>query len=98
MPQKSNKQVSIAKSPYFVYMLRCSDATLYTGIARDLQKRVLEHNTSIKGAKYTTSRRPVCLVYSELCEDRSNALKREIVLKKMTKSAKEQLIAKKITI
>lgn len=82
-------------SPYYVYILRCSDTTLYTGIARDLEKRVLEHNSSTKGAKYTASRRPVSLVYSELCEDRSSALKREIGIKKMSKSAKEQLLIAK---
>lgn len=79
-------------SPYFVYMLRCSDKTLYTGIAIELDKRVNEHNTSPKGAKYTKSRRPVVLVYSEIAENKSIALKREIAIKKMTKEQKESLV------
>lgn len=78
--------------PYFVYILRCSDGTLYTGIAIDLKKRINEHNTSLKGAKYTQSRRPVLLVYSEAAENKSIAMKREIAIKKMTKEKKELLV------
>ena len=78
--------------PYFVYILRCSDNTLYTGITTDLEKRTHEHNHSSKGAKYTRARRPVKMVYSEACMDRSSALKREIVIKKMSRSEKEELI------
>ena len=79
--------------PYFVYILRCSDNTLYTGIARDLDKRLHEHNHSPAGAKYTRSRRPVVLAYSELCEDKSTALKRELAVKKLSRSEKLSLIA-----
>ncbi|HEX5624048.1 MAG TPA: GIY-YIG nuclease family protein [Sulfuricurvum sp.] len=78
--------------PYWVYMLRCCDGTLYTGITIDLERRLHEHNTSNKGAKYTKAKRPVTLVYHESCETKSTALKREIVLKKMTKLQKEALI------
>jgi len=77
---------------YHVYMLRCNDMSLYTGIAINLDKRVEEHNSSAKGAKYTRARRPVILVYSETCEDKSAALKREAAIKKMRKSQKESLI------
>lgn len=77
---------------YCVYMLRCSDETLYTGIARDVNKRLHEHNTSPKGAKYTKIRRPVTLVYSESCEDKSTALKREYAIKKLTRVQKEMLL------
>lgn len=77
---------------YCVYMLLCSDKTLYTGIAFDLQKRLLEHNNSPKGAKYTRGRRPLTLVYSEKCEDKSSALKREHAIKKLTRMQKEKLI------
>ncbi|MBA3026085.1 MAG: GIY-YIG nuclease family protein [Sulfurimonas sp.] len=73
-------------------MLRCSDETLYTGIARDVNKRLHEHNTSPKGAKYTKIRRPVTLVYSESCEDKSTALKREYAIKKLTRVQKEMLL------
>lgn len=78
--------------PYFVYILHCADGTLYTGITTDLQKRLNEHNHSSKGAKYTRSRRPVTLAYSEPCKDRSEATKREIAIKKMSRQEKKRLI------
>jgi len=84
--------VSAEVKSYCVYMLRCSDETLYTGIARDVNKRLHEHNTSPKGAKYTKIRRPVTLVYSESCEDKSTALKREYAIKKLTRVQKEMLL------
>jgi len=80
-------------SLYTIYILRCNDGTLYTGITNDLNKRLLEHNTSPKGAKYTYSRRPVGLVYQEPSSGRSAALKREIVIKKMSRIQKKILIA-----
>jgi len=79
---------------YYVYVLQCADDTLYTGIAKDLKRRVKEHNESEKGAKYTRARRPVTLVYSEEFADRSTASKREYeIKKKMTRKQKLQLIA-----
>jgi len=81
---------------YYVYMVRCADDTLYTGIAKELQRRVDEHNSSDKGAKYTRTRRPVRLVYSERHPDRSSASKREYAIKKkMSKAQKRTLIATK---
>ena len=78
---------------YYVYMLECADGTLYTGIATDLERRVEEHNSSAKGAKYTRARRPVTLVYSERYEDRSSASKREYAIKKkMRREEKLQLV------
>ena len=77
---------------YFVYIIKCSDNTLYTGIATDIQRRVNEHNTSEKGAKYTKSRRPVHLLYSEVSEDRSSASKRESEIKKLSRAKKLELI------
>ncbi|MFA6197175.1 MAG: GIY-YIG nuclease family protein [Sulfurimonas sp.] len=77
---------------YFVYILKCSDGTLYTGIAKDVNKRVNEHNTSDKGAKYTKMRRPVELLYTEKSEDRSSASKRECVIKKLSREKKLSLI------
>ncbi len=75
-------------------MLRCFDETLYTGITTDLPRRVDEHNSSTKGAKYTRSRRPVTLVYSEQYPDRSLASIREYeIKKKMTRTMKLKLIA-----
>ncbi|MFZ5375614.1 MAG: GIY-YIG nuclease family protein [Campylobacterota bacterium] len=79
-------------SPYFVYILRCGDGTLYTGITRNVEKRLAEHNDSPKGAKYTRSRRPLTLVYREPCRDKSCALKREKAIKKMTRPQKEALL------
>jgi putative endonuclease len=76
---------------FFVYMVRCSDGSLYTGFARDPQQRVRVHNAG-KGAKYTRSRLPVSLVYVESCESLSAALKRECQLKPWTRARKEALI------
>ncbi|MDD3592061.1 GIY-YIG nuclease family protein [Sulfurovum sp.] len=77
---------------YFIYILECADDTLYTGIATDLNRRLTEHNSSEKGAKYTRSRRPVRLVYSETFPDRSSASRREYEIKKLSRAKKLQLI------
>ena len=77
---------------YFVYILECSDKTLYTGIATDLERRLDEHNNSDKGAKYTKIRRPLTLVYSEESENRSSASKREYEIKKLSREKKLELI------
>lgn len=79
---------------YFVYILECSDRTLYTGITKDIAKRLDEHNNSDKGAKYTKARRPVKLLYKEPSENRSTASKREYAIKKLTRVKKLQLIEK----
>ncbi|MCK4975219.1 MAG: GIY-YIG nuclease family protein [Sulfurimonas sp.] len=73
-------------------MLKCSDDTLYTGITTDLDRRVEEHNTSPKGAKYTRIRRPVELIYSESTEDKSSASKRELEIKKLSRIQKLELV------
>jgi len=74
-------------------MVKCSDNTLYTGIATELERRIEEHNGSDKGAKYTRVRRPVSLVYSEEYPDRSSASKREYeIKKKMSRVEKLNLI------
>lgn len=81
---------------YFVYMLECADGTLYTGIATDIERRIDEHNHSPKGAKYTRTRRPVKLVYTEKYSDRSTASKREYeIKKKMSRKEKLALVIKK---
>ncbi len=79
---------------YFVYILECSDKSLYTGITTDVTKRLEEHNSSQKGAKYTKARRPVKLVYKEASSDRSSASKREYAIKKLSRLKKLQLISK----
>ncbi|MCD6288072.1 MAG: GIY-YIG nuclease family protein [Candidatus Hydrogenedentes bacterium] len=78
------------ENPYYVYMLRCADDTIYTGITTDLERRVRVHNDG-KGAKYTRTRTPVELVYSEPFESKSEALKREWQIKKLSRSEKLQM-------
>jgi len=80
-------------SKHFVYMLKCNDGSYYMGYATDAHRRLREHNGELanKGAKYTRGRRPVKLVYFEACESRSDALKRENALRKLTRLQKEQL-------
>lgn len=77
---------------YYLYILKCADKTLYTGITTDLNRRLMEHNTSKKGAKYTYARRPVEIVYSKRFKNRSNASKEEARIKKLTKAEKLAMI------
>ena len=78
-------------------MVRCADGTLYTGYAGDPARREQVHNSG-RGARYTASRRPVILVYSERCRSRSHALRREHELKGWTRANKEALIAGAIVV
>jgi len=81
----------------YVYILKCNDGSLYTGYTNNLEKRLKVHNEG-KGAKYTKARLPVELVYSEKYETKSEAMRREIEIKKMKKSEKiEKLILHKIS-
>lgn len=79
---------------YYLYILECSDLSLYTGITVDLDRRVLEHNTAKNGAKYTKARRPVRLVYSKQFRNRSLASKAEIKIKKLSRLQKQELVAR----
>lgn len=79
---------------YWVYILRCKDNTLYTGSTDDVDRRAAAHNSG-KGAKYTRGRTPVTVVYREECPDKSAALKREVALKKLTRTQKEELLRQK---
>ncbi len=81
-----------ASLDWFVYLLECADGTFYTGITTDLDRRVAEHNTSNKGAKYTRGRRPVRCVYSVTAKNRSEASKAEIKIKKLSRDQKLALI------
>ena len=74
-----------------VYILKCSDGSLYTGISNSLSERIVTHNSG-KGAKYTKSRLPVTLVYEEHTHDKSRSLRREIEIKKLTRSKKIEII------
>ena len=76
-----------AAAQWVCYILRCADETLYTGITNDIEKRVNAHNDG-NAAKYTRSRIPVELVYLELCANRSEASKRELTIKKLSRSEK----------
>lgn len=77
---------------YSLYIVECKDGTLYTGITIDLKRRVSEHNSSERGAKYTRARRPVKLVYSKKFSDRSSALKAESQIKKLSRQDKLTII------
>ncbi|MCA9359355.1 GIY-YIG nuclease family protein [Candidatus Kaiserbacteria bacterium] len=90
---------SSKKSEHYVYILKCADETLYTGYTTDLEKRLQEHNgegetisARSAGARYTSGRRPVVMVYSESYSSRSEAMSREFAIKKLTKKEKEILI------
>lgn len=78
---------------YFVYILECSDGTLYTGISVDIERRIQEHNTSPLGAKYTKGRLPVKLIYSKAFLNRSLASKEEARIKKLSHDQKLALIS-----
>lgn len=77
---------------YYVYIVECKDGSFYTGTAADLTARLAKHNTG-KGAKYTRSRSPVELKYYEQLESRSEALRREYALRKLTREEKIRLIS-----
>jgi predicted GIY-YIG superfamily endonuclease len=77
---------------WHVYVVRCADRTLYTGVAKDLAARMIAHNAG-RASKYTRSRLPVELVYRETVATRSAALKRELAIKRLPAEAKRELIA-----
>ncbi|WP_173505988.1 GIY-YIG nuclease family protein [Marinobacterium sp. xm-d-579] len=80
-------------SHWFVYVVRCSDKTLYTGVSTDPARRLRQHNGElVGGAKYTRARRPVELIWHEQHADRSSAIQREYAIKRMTLQQKNQLI------
>lgn len=81
--------------PHYTYILECNDHTLYIGYTNNLEKRVTDHNTSKRGARYTKPRRPVQLRYFEAYKTLSEALKREAALKKWTRGQKLALISQK---
>jgi putative endonuclease len=77
---------------YYLYILECVDATLYTGITTDLDRRIEEHNTSNRAAKYTRSRRPVRLIYSKRFRTRSKASQEEARIKKFSREQKLRFV------
>ncbi len=81
---------------WFVYIVRCADDSLYTGITKNVVRRIQEHNNDDSlGAKYTKARRPVVLVHQEMCMSRSAATKREIEIKKLSRKDKNILLDQK---
>ena len=83
------------ESSWYLYILRCGDGTLYTGITTDVEKRLAAHQAG-KGAKYTRGRGPMELVYREVCATHSDALKRELEVKKLPRQEKEKMLFKKL--
>ena len=82
---------------FTVYIIKCSDDTLYTGYTSDLEKRLEEHNESKKGAKYTRSRRPVTLIYTEHFRKKESAMRREAQIKKLSRKDKKKLFKELLT-
>ena len=81
------------KSPWYMYVVRCADGSLYTGISKDLKRRINEHNYSTsRGAKYTRSRRPVELIYSKEYDSHSQAASAEYKFKKLRRAEKLRII------
>lgn len=85
------KDVTRVESTWYLYILRCGDGSLYTGITTDVGKRLEAHRAG-KGAKYTRGRTPLELVYRETCGSHSDALRRELAVKKLTRDQKERMI------
>lgn len=81
---------------YYVYIVLCNDNTLYTGITTDVQRRVIEHNSSDRGARYTRIRQPVILQYSQPFKNRSLASKEEARIKKLSRTEKLLLIKESV--
>ena len=78
--------------PWFLYVVECRDGSLYTGVTKDLERRLAEHNAG-SASRYTRTRLPVALRYHERCADRTAALVRECAVKALSREAKEALIA-----
>jgi putative endonuclease len=79
---------------WFVYILKCSDGSLYTGISNDVQARLKQHNSG-KGSKYIRAKRPAVLVYTLEFETKSQALRREAEIKRLSRDQKIELVGKK---
>ena len=90
-PAKKRSKKTVA---WLLYILKCSDNTLYTGITNDLPRRLAQHNNGT-ASRYTRSRLPVKVVYSEPCSNRSCALKKELAVKRLSRKEKEKYIEKR---
>ena len=86
--------IEVSEKKWIIYLLECGDKTLYCGITNNIDNRLKQHRGEIHGgAKYTRSRGPIKLVYSEKTKTRSEAQKREIIIKRMSKEEKLKLIS-----
>ena len=85
------KKTRLGSGSWVVYILECRDRTLYTGISRDLKRRLEEHRKG-RASRYTRGRSPVRLIYQEYCDDRSAALKREAAIKSLSRAGKMSLV------
>lgn len=83
----------VKAAAYSVYMLRCADGSLYTGIATDVSRRLQEHQSSSRGAKYLRGRGPLMLEFQQVVGDRADASKVEYLLKNLAKADKEELVS-----
>jgi putative endonuclease len=91
-----NGHLPRSERPWYVYLVHCADDSYYTGITQDLLRRVQQHNGELPGgAKYTASRRPVALVFSLQCSDKSHALTREHHMKRQSHAAKLKLASRR---
>ena len=92
MPKKDRKpRARSSGEKWFVYIVRCADGSLYTGITKDVNRRCQQHNAGT-ASRYTRSRRPVKLIYQEVHPDQSSALKREAAIKAMNRRGKLTMI------
>jgi putative endonuclease len=85
-------EVDLDKTSWHLYVLLCADGSYYTGTTTDIKRRLKEHNTSRRGAKYTKTRRPVEIIYTEKFPSRSSAQKAEYRFKQLTRKQKEKVI------
>jgi len=91
-PLAEPEPAAVASKPWFVYLVRAANGSLYCGISDDPHKRFAKHQSG-KGARFFLSSPAVALVYTEVCRDKSDALRQERLIKKLRKSAKECLVA-----
>lgn len=96
--EEMSLKAPVADSDWTVYILRCADDSLYTGITNNVSRRVAEHNASARGASYTRGRRPVALAFSHKVEDRAAASRLEAWIKAQTRKTKESIITHKISL
>ena len=94
--------MAASEKDWFLYLIRCADGSLYTGVTTDVQRRLAEHQGSStsagRGAKFLRGKQPLALVYETTVRDRSTALKLEYKVKQLSKAEKEALVARQLTI